>query len=149
MNGCCAKGAQKETDQNELWMKFLFDEDSEDEGTTSKKGTSTRIGLEKSSEKRKGEPSPTSSTYVHNSIDTENPLQPRYFAPTRTRAIRQNSQVGDNGAVDDEIDQSSGFSTYNRQFEENHNPPMPFARARNPPYMEKQYQLNRDLSTEK
>lgn len=168
MNGCCAKGVQKETDQNELWMKFLFDEDSEDEGTTSKKGTSTRIGLEKSSgkpprdgnfgmtlshspaikEKRKGEPSPTSSTYVHNSIDTENPLQPRYFAPTRTRAIRQNSQVGDNGAVDDEINQSSGFSTYNRQFEENHNPPMPFARARNPPYMEKQYQLNRDLSTE-
>ncbi|KAB8290222.1 hypothetical protein EYC80_011091 [Monilinia laxa] len=168
INDFSAKCVQRETDQNELWMRFVFDEDSEDDGIPAKNITSTRTGLGTSrgkppsygnfdmtfshssviDEKREGKPSPASSTFVHNSVDTENSLQPRYFAPTQSRAMRQNLQLGENGAVEEDISQFSEFSTSVPQFKESCSPPMPSARARNTLYIEKQYRVNRDSNTE-
>ncbi|RAL59445.1 hypothetical protein DID88_006819 [Monilinia fructigena] len=168
INDCSTKGVQKETDQNELWMKFVFDDDSEDEGIPAKKTISTKSGLGTSrgepprfgnfdmalshssviDGKREGKPSPTSSTFVHNSADTENSLQPRYFAPIRSRAIRQNLQLGENGAAEEETSQSSELSTYVSQFNESYNSPTPSTRATNTLYIEKQYQVNGDSNTE-
>ncbi|KAI9644185.1 hypothetical protein NHQ30_007539 [Ciborinia camelliae] len=150
---CPAKSVQKETDQNELWMKFVFDEDSENEDVLSKKTISTRAGanidmttnrLPAIREKLKEEPSPTFSTFVHNSVESESPLQPRYVAPTNSRGILKNHQLEDNRVPEDEITQSSGFSTYVHQSNDNYRPLSPSARARGHPHKEKHYQVNGD-----
>ncbi|QSZ32862.1 hypothetical protein DSL72_002442 [Monilinia vaccinii-corymbosi] len=166
INDCSAKSIQKETDENELWMKFVFDEDSQDEGVPSKKATSTKTGSRKNRskaprdksfdvttshspvkhEKGKLEPSPTFSTFAHNSVDTESPLQPRFVAPTRSRAIWQNPQLGENGALD-VTSQFSGFSAYTHQSKENYNLPMPSVPASGTRYAEKPRQVNTDSGT--
>ncbi|KAF7874013.1 hypothetical protein EAF04_002685 [Stromatinia cepivora] len=115
-DNCPAKALEKEADQNELWMKFIFDKDSEDEEVLFNRTASTKtrpvsnrykpsrgVNSDMTASRspvvhgnRKEKPSPTISTFVHNSIDSEIPLQPRYTAPVRNHGIWHNPQQGDN-----------------------------------------------------
>ncbi|KAJ8062541.1 hypothetical protein OCU04_009069 [Sclerotinia nivalis] len=116
-DNCPAKALEKGTDQNKLWMKFIFDKDSgdEEEEVLLNRTTSTRtrpvsnrckpsrgvysdMTASRSPvvhENRRKKPSPTISTIVHNSIDSEIQSQPRYTAPVRNHGLWHNPQQGD------------------------------------------------------
>lgn len=158
-----SKDIQKKTDQDEIWMKFVFDEDSTDDCMLCKNTISARTEplikqskpsrvdsyvttsqLQVLQEKEKEEPSLTFSMHVHNSNDPESPLQPRYSAPTRNCRLWPNSWLGDNGRPADESDQSSGFSTHVYQSNGNSTPLRPPTQANGTPYTQKIYQVNKD-----
>lgn len=148
------RNAQKKTDQNELWMKFVFDEASEDDSVLSQKTISTRIVSKgcrsKSSEgantrtaaswlpvvHEMREPSPTFSTLVHNSVDSESPLRPRYGAPVNDRSTRENSQLESNEASDYATNLSINFSTLAHQSND-YCSPKPPTRPRGTPHPSK------------
>ncbi|TGO55422.1 hypothetical protein BCON_0092g00050 [Botryotinia convoluta] len=140
---CPTQGVQKKTDQNELWMKFVFDDASEEEDTILEKTKSTRV------EHEKGEPSPTFSTFVHNSVESESPLQSIYVAQANSCITWQDPKQGNSSAYRNEFSQSSNYSTLAYQSSVNHDPVGAAARNKSTPYPyeEKRHNARRDLST--
>ncbi|KAF7953030.1 hypothetical protein EAE96_006252 [Botrytis aclada] len=140
-NDCATENIQKKADPNELWMKFVFDDASEEEDTIPKKNTCTGFELEKR------EPSPTFPTFVHNSVDSESPLQPRYIAQGNSRINWQGPHQESSSAHRNELGQSSNYSTFAYQSSVNHDPVGAVARNKSTPYPyeEKHHQNNRDL----
>ncbi|TGO19030.1 hypothetical protein BTUL_0006g00630 [Botrytis tulipae] len=125
---CPTEVIQKKADQNELWMKFVFDDSSGEEDPVLEKTTSVGRKLEK----RKL--SPTFSTFVHNSIDSESPLQPRYVAQASTRNTWQDPLQGNSSVYRNEFGQSSSYSTFAYQSSVNHDPVGAAARNKTTPY---------------
>ncbi|TGO40481.1 hypothetical protein BHYA_0036g00140 [Botrytis hyacinthi] len=125
---CPTEVIQKKADQNELWMKFVFDDASEEEDPVLEKTTSIGRKLEKR------EPSPTSSTFVHNSVDSESPLQPRFVAQASSRNIWQDLRQRNTSAHRNEFGQSSNYSTFAYQSSVNHDPVGAAAQNKSTPY---------------
>ncbi|CAD6442512.1 85f934b6-2b65-48f6-9983-6e003c48343f-CDS [Sclerotinia trifoliorum] len=112
----CPAKAVGETDQNKLWMKFIFDKDGGDEevlfnGTKSARtrpasnpckssrsvNPDMTAGRSPAVHENRGEkPSPTMSTFVHNSIDSGIQLQLKYTTPIRNHGRWHNPQQDDN-----------------------------------------------------
>ncbi|KAF7883396.1 uncharacterized protein EAF02_005316 [Botrytis sinoallii] len=134
---CPTQGDQNKTDPNQLWM-------NEDEDTLLEKTTSTGFELEER------EPSPTFSTFVHNSIESESPLQPRYVAQTSSRINWQDLQQRNSKVYRNEFGQSPNYSTLAYQSSVNHEPIGAAARNKSTPYPyeEKRHIAKRDLSTD-
>ncbi|KAK8903454.1 hypothetical protein QC760_007927 [Botrytis cinerea] len=134
------KGVQRKVDQNELWMKFVFDEASEEKDAVLRKTTSTGFELEKR------EPSPAFSTFVHNSVESESPLQPRYVTQANSRITWQDPQQGNSSVYRNEFGQSSNYSTIAYQSSVNHDPVGAAARNKSTPHpLEgKHHQTSRD-----
>ncbi|KAF7947168.1 uncharacterized protein EAE97_004417 [Botrytis byssoidea] len=137
---CPTQVIQKKADPNELWMKFVFDDASEEENTVLKKTTSIGRKLEKR------EPSPTFSTFVHNSIDSESPLQPRYVAQASARNTWQDPQQGNSSVYRNEFGQFSNYSTFAYQSSVNRDPVGAAVRNRSTPcpYEEEYDQANKN-----
>ncbi|KAF7918273.1 uncharacterized protein EAE98_009885 [Botrytis deweyae] len=141
---CPTQGIQEKTDPNELWMKFVFDDVSEEENTLVGNTTSTGFELEER------EPSPTFSTFVHNSIESESPLQPRYVAQASSRINWQDTQQRNSKVYRNEFGQSPNYSTLAYQSSVNHDPIGAAARNKSTPYPyeEKRHVARGDLSTD-
>ncbi|TGO20416.1 hypothetical protein BPAE_0297g00050 [Botrytis paeoniae] len=128
IKNCPTEGIQKKADPNELWMKFVFDDASEEEDTVLENAMSMRVKLEKQ------ELSPIFSTFVHNSVDSESPLQPRYVAQASSRNTWQDPQQANSSAHRNEFGQSSNYSTFAYRSSVNHDPVGAAARNKSTPY---------------
>ncbi|TGO52932.1 hypothetical protein BOTNAR_0309g00150 [Botryotinia narcissicola] len=140
---CPTQVIQKKANQNELWMKFVFDDASEEEDPVLEKTTSIGRKLEKR------EPSPTFSTFVHNSVDSESPLQPRYVAQASSRNTWQDTQQRNTSAHRNEFGQSSNYSTFAYQSSVNHDPVGEAAQTKSTkyPYEKRHDQTYRNLGS--
>ncbi|KAF7887533.1 hypothetical protein EAF00_009827 [Botryotinia globosa] len=143
IKNCPTQVIQKKAEQNELWMKFVFDDASEEEDPVLKKTTSIGRRLEKR------ELSPTFSTFVHNSVDSESPLQPRYVAQASSRNTWQDPQQRNTSAHRNEFGQSFNYSTFAYQSSVNNDSLGAAARNKSTPYPYevKHDQNNRNLGS--
>ncbi|KAF7880715.1 uncharacterized protein EAF01_011984 [Botrytis porri] len=137
---CPTENMQKKADPNELWMKFVFDDASEEEDTVPEKTTSTGYELEKM------EPSPSFSTFVHNSVDSERPLRPRYVAQASNCITWQDPQQRNDSVSRNEFGQSSNYSTFAYYSSSNYDPVGAATRNKSTPYPSerKYHQTSRD-----
>ncbi|KAF5875149.1 uncharacterized protein Bfra_003602 [Botrytis fragariae] len=140
---CPTQGVQKKTDPNELWMKFVFDDISEEEDMVLEKTTPAGFELEEK------EPSPSFSTFVHNSVDSESPLQPRYVAQASNRNTWQDTLQRNSSARGDEFGPSPLYSTFACHSIINRDPVGAAVRNKSTPYPHetKHHQTNRNLSS--
>lgn len=86
---------------------------------------------------------------MHNSVDSESPLQPRYVAQASSRNTWQDPQQRNTSAHRNEFGQSSNYATFAYQSSVNRDPVGAAARNKSTPhpYKEKHDQTNRNLGS--